>query len=159
MVTNAQFPDKIKECKDVTQLYISVDAPTKEALFKVDRPIFKDYWERLLQSIDEINKKGIRTVYRFTLIKEWNMEEIKQYAILIKRGKPKFVECKGVTYSGNSKDCITMKDVPYHEEVVKFSKSLVEQDEIKNDYEICVEHEHSLFVLIADKKFKVNGEW
>jgi tRNA wybutosine-synthesizing protein 1 len=32
----------------VTQLYVSVDASTKESLKKIDRPLFKDFWERFV---------------------------------------------------------------------------------------------------------------
>jgi wyosine [tRNA(Phe)-imidazoG37] synthetase (radical SAM superfamily) len=30
------------------QLYVSVDAATKESLKAVDRPLFSDFWERFL---------------------------------------------------------------------------------------------------------------
>ena len=46
LVTNAQFPDAIKNLRPVTQLYVSVDAATKDSLKKIDRPLFKDFWER-----------------------------------------------------------------------------------------------------------------
>jgi hypothetical protein len=46
-VTNAQFPDAIRTLRPITQLYVSVDAPNKEALEIVDRPLFSDAWERL----------------------------------------------------------------------------------------------------------------
>jgi tRNA wybutosine-synthesizing protein 1 len=46
MVTNAQFPDAMKMLKPVTQLYVSIDASTKEELKKIDRPLHKDFWER-----------------------------------------------------------------------------------------------------------------
>lgn len=81
LVTNAQFPDKIKLLKPVTQvcvlytfsflhnikyqacthdtrlliwfprcmqLYVSVDAATKESLKAIDRPLFGDFWERFI---------------------------------------------------------------------------------------------------------------
>jgi len=86
----------------VTQLYISVDAATPEALKAVDRPLFKDYWERFLRCIDELSRRGQRTVFRLTLIKEWNMTEINNYAKLVQRGQPEFIEIKGVTYCGAS---------------------------------------------------------
>jgi tRNA wybutosine-synthesizing protein 1 len=41
----------------------------------VDRSLFLDYWERFLVYIDELSKKGQRTVFRLTLIKGWNIEE------------------------------------------------------------------------------------
>eukprot|EP01114_Cavostelium_apophysatum_P004965 TRINITY_DN1545_c0_g1_i9.p1 TRINITY_DN1545_c0_g1~~TRINITY_DN1545_c0_g1_i9.p1 ORF type:complete len:530 (-),score=196.52 TRINITY_DN1545_c0_g1_i9:39-1628(-) len=160
MVTNAQFPDKIDELKPVTQLYISVDAATPESLKRIDRPIFPDFWERFVGSMDSLAKKGQRTVYRLTLVKEWNMDELKDYAALIKRGEPSFVEVKGVTWCGTSKaSTLTMQNVPFHEEVIKFALALCALPELAENYELCVEHEHSCAVLIAHKKFKVDGVW
>jgi len=160
MVTNAQFPDKIDELKPVTQLYISVDAATKESLKKIDRPLFEDFWERFLASIDSLSKKGQRTVFRLTLVKDWNMEEVKNYADLIKRGNPSFVEVKGVTYCGTSKaSTLTMKQVPFHEEVVKFTQALCDAIGSENEYELAAEHEHSCCILMAHKSFKKEGVW
>ena len=50
-------------CRDlvpVTQLYVSVDASTKDSLKKIDRPLFRDFWPRFLSSLDELNKKVLR---------------------------------------------------------------------------------------------------
>ena len=49
LVTNAQFPEAIRTLEPVTQLYVSIDAATPESLKDVDRPLFADYWERLLE--------------------------------------------------------------------------------------------------------------
>ena len=103
LVTNAQFPDAIRDLTPVTQLYVSIDASTKESLKKIDRPLFKDFWERFIQSLVELEKKGQRTVYRLTLVKGWNAEEMENYARLVDIGKPDFIEVKGVTYCGTSK--------------------------------------------------------
>jgi tRNA wybutosine-synthesizing protein 1 len=161
LVTNAQFPDKIDAIQPVTQLYVSVDAATKESLKKVDRPLFADFWERFLSCLDSLSKKGQRTVFRLTLIKEWNVEELQNYAELVERGKPSFIEIKGVTYCGTSKaSSLTMKNVPFHEEVLKFSEELCNATPfLRDNYELSCEHEHSCCVLISHKKFKVNGEW
>jgi tRNA wybutosine-synthesizing protein 1 len=69
----------------------------------VDRPLFEDYWERLLASLDALRCKAVRTVYRLTLVKERNVAEIHQYAQLVARGEPHFIEVKGVTFCGDSK--------------------------------------------------------
>ena len=103
LVTNAQFPDAISALVPVTQLYVSIDASTKDSLKKIDRPLFKDFWERFIQSLVELEKKGQRTVYRLTLVKGWNAEEMENYARLVDIGKPDFIEVKGVTYCGTSK--------------------------------------------------------
>ena len=161
LVTNAQFPDKIETMSPVTQLYISVDAATKESLKKIDRPLFTDFWERFLACIDALSQKGQRTVFRLTLVKQWNMDEIKNYAELIDRGQPTFVEIKGVTYCGTSNaSSLTIKNVPFHEEVVRFSREIINSlPSLKENYDIACEHEHSCCVLIAHKKLKVNDKW
>lgn len=147
--------------KPVTQLYISVDASTKESLKKIDRPIFTDFWERFLACIESLGKKGQRTVFRLTLVKQWNMEEMKQYAELIERGSPSFVEIKGVTYCGTSKaSSLTMQNVPFHDEVIMFTKRILEATPyMKENYELVCEHEHSCCLLLAHKRFFVNGKW
>ncbi|KAL1140548.1 hypothetical protein AAG570_000478 [Ranatra chinensis] len=159
LVTNAQFPDAIRALDPVTQLYVSVDASTKESLKKIDRPLFKDFWERFIDSLKALSKKGQRTVYRLTLVKAWNFDELKNYAELVEIGKPDFIEIKGVTYcGGNSKKpgTLTMANVPWHEEVITFVQQLV--DFLPN-YNIASEHEHSNCLLIAHNKFKIDDEW
>ena len=147
----------MKNMKPVTQLYVSTDASTKDSLKKIDRPLHKDFWERFISSLEELSRKNQRTVYRLTLVKGWNAEEIDNYAKLVSLGKPEFIEVKGVTYCGTSKASkLTMENVPWHEEVVYFVKQLVDK---LPDYEISCEHEHSNCLLVAHKKFKVNGSW
>ena len=58
LVTNAQFPEAIRNLCPVTQLYVSVDASTKESLKKIDRPLFKDFWERFIASLEALSEKG-----------------------------------------------------------------------------------------------------
>uniref|UniRef100_A0A2K6F236 tRNA wybutosine-synthesis domain-containing protein n=1 Tax=Propithecus coquereli TaxID=379532 RepID=A0A2K6F236_PROCO len=98
-----------------------------------------------------------RTVYRLTLVKAWNVDELQAYAQLVSLGNPDFIEVKGVTYCGESSaSSLTMANVPWHEEVVRFVQELAE---LIPDYEIACEHEHSNCLLIAHKKFKIDGEW
>ncbi|EDV22483.1 uncharacterized protein TRIADDRAFT_28630, partial [Trichoplax adhaerens] len=157
LVTNAQFPNAIRDLTPVTQLYVSVDASTKESLKKIDRPLFKDFWPRFLKSLSALSEKGQRTVYRLTLVKAWNAEEIEAYANLVGYGNPDFIEVKGVTYCGESKASkLTMENIPWHQEVLSFTDKLVDN---LPEYEIACEHEHSNCVLVAHKKFKVHGRW
>ena len=78
LVTNAQFPECIERLDPVTQLYVSIDAASKDSLKAIDRPLFKDFWERYKASLDFLRSKQQRTVYRLTLVKSWNMDEVKQ---------------------------------------------------------------------------------
>ena len=57
-------------------------------------------------------------MYRLTLVKGWNAEEMDNYASLVELGRPDFIEIKGVTFCGSSKaSTLTMENVPWHEEV------------------------------------------
>ncbi|OQV22133.1 S-adenosyl-L-methionine-dependent tRNA 4-demethylwyosine synthase [Hypsibius exemplaris] len=156
LVTNAQFPDAIRKLNPITQLYVSVDASSKDSLKKIDRPLFRDFWERFIDSLKALSEKGQRTVYRLTLVKAFNVDEIEAYASLVALGKPDFIEIKGVTYCGDSKGGLTMENVPWHDEVVSFVKQI---EEMLPEYEMASEHEHSNCILLANKKFKVDGEW
>ncbi|KAM4566352.1 S-adenosyl-L-methionine-dependent tRNA 4-demethylwyosine synthase TYW1 [Odontesthes bonariensis] len=157
LVTNAQFPEEIRSLVPVTQLYVSVDASTKDSLKKIDRPLFKDFWPRFLDSLRALGEKRQRTVYRLTLVKAWNVEEMQAYSELIALGQPDFIEVKGVTYCGESSaSSLTMANVPWHQEVVAFVQQLADK---LPQYEIACEHEHSNCLLIAHTKFKVDGEW
>ena len=54
-------------CRDlepITQLYVSVDAATRDSLKAIDRPLFKDFWERFQECLRLLRDKRQRTVYR-----------------------------------------------------------------------------------------------
>jgi len=167
MVTNAQFPEKVRDLAPVTQFYLSVDAATPETLKAVDRPLFKDFWERMIGSIDALHGRTDRTVFRLTLVKQYNMEEVESYAQLAVRGLPDFIEVKGVTYCGVSDASpLTIRHTPFHVEVVSFCRALeaalarLVPASAEAEYGLACEHEHSLCVLIANKrKFNVDGRW
>lgn len=159
LVTNAQFPDAMRHLVPVTQLYVSIDAPNKEALKKIDRPLYKDFWQRYIECLEIIREKKQRTVFRLTLVQKANMEDFEGYAKLISIGMPDFIEIKGVTYCGTSKaNKLTMENVPWHEQVIEFAQELLSHLP-ENTYELACEHSHSNCTLIANKKFKVDGKW
>lgn len=164
LVTNAQFPECIERLDPVTQLYVSVDAATKDSLKAIDRPLFKDFWERFTRSLSLMRTKQQRTVYRLTLVKSWNMEEADSYAELVEMGQPDFIEIKAVTYCGKSDaSTLTIQNSPWHAEVCEFSEALAER--LRNrgksvSYSIATEHEHSCCILLArEDKFKIDGRW
>ncbi|KAL8261200.1 hypothetical protein R6Q59_025249 [Mikania micrantha] len=159
LVTNAQFPDKIVSLKPITQLYVSVDAATKDSMKAIDRPLFGDFWERFVDSLKALKDKQQRTVYRLTLVKGWNTEDVDAYSNLFSIGNPDFVEIKGVTYCGTSATSkLTMENVPWHADVKAFSEALAEKSH--GQYEVACEHVHSCCVLLAKvDKFKINGQW
>ncbi|CAH9091555.1 unnamed protein product [Cuscuta europaea] len=159
LVTNAQFPERIMMLKPVTQLYVSVDAATKDSLKAIDRPLFGDFWERFVDSLKALKEKQQRTVYRLTLVKGWNTEDVDAYSNLFSVGNPDFIEIKGVTYCGTSATSkLTMENVPWHKDVKEFSEALAKKS--KGEYEVACEHVHSCCVLLAKvDQFKINGQW
>lgn len=156
LVTNAQYPDKIKELNPVTQLYLSLDAGNKELLKKIDLPLFEDYWERLNLSLEYLSKKEQRTCIRITLIKGLNINDINGYSKLIKKGNPDFVEVKAYMHVGESIKRLKRENMPSHREVLEFARELNKQ---LTDYEIVSEHKPSFVILLAKKEFKINNKW
>lgn len=41
-----------------------------------------------------LKPQGQRTVYRLTIVKQWNDDEARGYAELVKMGEPDFIEVK-----------------------------------------------------------------
>ena len=151
LVTNAQYPEAIKNLAPVTQLYASVDAPNKELLKEIDKPLFSDFWERFLKSLDYLSEKEGRTVIRLTLVKERNMCDLEGYAQLITRGDPDFIEVKGYMSAGASEERLGFSYVPTHEEVKAFGLALVKH---LPAYEYVSEHVPSVVILLAKKSFQ-----
>jgi tRNA wybutosine-synthesizing protein 1 len=143
----------------VTQLYVSVDAPTPESLVAIDRPLFADAWDRLKESLSLLRDKGQRTVARLTVVKGWNSDEVEGYAKLIALGKVSLVEVKGVTFCGKSDASnLNMSNTPWHHEVVELVRNLkLELDRLRQaggpdappEYDLACEHKHSVSVLLA----------
>jgi len=156
LVTNSQYPEQVKNLNPITQLYLSVDAPTKEMLKEVDVPLFSDYWERMNQCLDHLAEKKQRTCIRLTMIKGINDSHLDKYAELILKGYPDFLEVKAYMFVGPSRQRLNKENMPLHEEVVIFAKELAKH---LPEYEIVSEHIPSRVVMIAKKKYKINGVW
>ena len=125
LVNNAQHPDQLENLRPITQLYVSIDAATKDELRAIDRPIFGDFWERMLRCLDIIRDKKQRTVFRLTLVKGYNADDVNAYAKLVHIGRPSMIELKGVTYCGSSgASDLSIKNCPRHEEVKRFAEDL-----------------------------------
>jgi tRNA wybutosine-synthesizing protein 1 len=166
LVCNAQHPDQLETLHRVTQLYVSIDASNRESLRKIDRPLHRDFWERFQRCLDILREKRHvqRTVFRLTLVKGFNVDdEVIGYANLVEKALPCFIEVKGVTYCGTSTSAgagLTMQNVPFYEEIQEFVLALSKELERRGlDYGIAAEHAHSCCVLLASKRFYVNGKW
>jgi tRNA wybutosine-synthesizing protein 1 len=151
LVTNGQYPEHIKKLDNVTQLYISVDAPNRELLKEIDKPLFADYYERMLASLDVMKEKTFRTTVRLTVIKGVNDTDLEGYKELLYRGKPDFIEVKGYMHVGASQLVLKRENMPLHPEVVAFAQEL---GGVLDEYEMVDEHVPSRVVLFVRKGMK-----
>jgi len=157
IVTNGLYPEKIQELEKAkqlpTQLYISVNAPDKEIYNKIHRSSKKDAWERLNKSLEVMSKlrNKVRTVFRMNLILDLNMNEeyAKKYAELIKKANPMFVEIKAFMCVGFANQRIAYNKMPYHEDIVEFSKKILE---FLPEYKLLDEKKESRVVLLGKDK-------
>ncbi len=148
LVTNAQYPEQIKKVDKVTQLYLSIDAPNKKLMKEIDRPLFEDYWERMLECLDLLKTRDYRTCIRLTMIKNENMCNPEQYAELIRRGDSDFVELKSYVWVGASQKHYNVKNMPYMEDMKKFMDELLKE---LPEYEYLRQHVPSRAILLIKK--------
>lgn len=164
LVTNGLYPEKIKELlkkKQLpTQLYVSINTPNKELYNKFHRSSIKDAWEKLNESLELMKKmKGkTRTVFRMNLVKDLNMfpQQAKEYAQLIKKAQPLFVEIKGFMSVGFARERLGYERMPTNKEMEDFIKILLKKlKEIGlEEYKLLDEHEFSrAYVLGKNKKY------
>ncbi|MBW3017537.1 4-demethylwyosine synthase TYW1, partial [Candidatus Woesearchaeota archaeon] len=146
LVTNGQYPEILEKIELPTQLYISVDAPNNELFEKIEQSVHPDAWERFNRSLNIMKNLKCKKALRITLIKGLNMVDLEGYKNLIEKAMPDFVEVKAYMFVGSSRQRLTIKNMPYHEEVKDFSKEL---ENILPGYQIKDEKEESRVVLLA----------
>ncbi|MCF7799030.1 4-demethylwyosine synthase TYW1 [Candidatus Woesearchaeota archaeon] len=156
LVTNAQHATELAQLHPVTQLYLSVDAPNKELLKEIDKPLYPDFWERFNQSLEETAKKKARTAIRITVMSGLNDSDPKGYAKLIKQADIDFVEVKAYMHIGESRNRMKRDHMPVHNEIVAFARTLAP---FLEDYELMMEHKPSRVVLFTHKRFKKDDGW
>jgi len=146
LVSNGMLPEKLKELRP-TQLYISVFAPNEKLYKKISRTKIKNCWQRLMKTMDilkELRKKGVRTCLRITAIKNMNIVEPENYARIIKKANPLFVEVKAYMWIGFSRQRMPDGSMPSHEEVKEFAQKILKYC----DYKIVDEKKESRVVLL-----------
>lgn len=151
VVTNGQYPESIKKLNTVTQLYLSMDAPSPEIAKIIGVPLFENHWKRFMKSLEECSKKKFRTTARITLVNKINNLDPEGYAKLIKKGKFDFIEIKDYVHVGASRKRLSRENMGGMDEVHRFSNELLL---FLPKYEKVSEHIPSKVVLVAKKKFK-----
>jgi len=125
LVTNGMTPSKLGNLeKEPTQLYISLDAPNKEVYNKLCQPQISKGWEHLNESLDLLSSFNCRKVLRTTCVKDYNMKNPEEYADIIKKSNPDFIEIKAYMYVGSSRNRLLLENMPSLNDVKSFAESI-----------------------------------
>ena len=148
LVTNGTNPEILKDLDPLPkQLYVSLAAPNKDVYKKICSPLISDGWERLNRTLELLPSLDTRKVIRHTLVHGWNMDEkyIKEYARLVDKASPLFVEPKGYVFVGSSRKRMNLSNMPSHNNVRNFGEKLAET----LGYELTMEQPDSRVVLLT----------
>lgn len=157
LVTNGLYPERLQELKKKnalpTQLYISLNTPNKKMYEAWHKSKLKDAWKKFNKSLEIMKKlRGkTRTVARMTLVKELNMAELENYAKLIIKAEPDFVEVKGYMSMGFARQRLGYEKMPFHPEIKEFAKKLLK---CLPEYKFLDEKIESRVVLLGKSKEK-----
>jgi len=147
LVTNGTRPEILEDLDPLpTQIYITLAAPKREIFQKLCVPISEDLWDKLNQSLEMLSSLDTRTVVRLTLVDGWNIGWESEYAELLKKADPDFVEAKGYVFVGDSRRRMSIDNMPSHQTVRGFAEKLSRLI----GREMLQEKERSRVVLIGD---------
>jgi tRNA wybutosine-synthesizing protein 1 len=149
LVSNGTLPSKLsKLSQEPTQLYISVCAPNEQVYKRVCRPQFPSAWEKLNETLGLLQSFRCRTVLRMTLVREHNMGLVDEYARLVERANPTYIEAKAYMHIGFSGLRLGFDSMPMHGEVKDFAAQLAK----KTGYRVIDEAPESRVVLLSRLK-------
>ena len=149
LVTNGTMPSKLADLSDEpTQFYVSVCAPNEEVYSRVCRPQVSDAWRRVNETLELLPSFKCPTVIRTTLVRGLNMESIEEYAKLVEKASPTYVEAKAYMHVGFSNLRLNFERMPSHGEVLAFANSLAE----RTGYKVLDECKDSRVVLLSRRE-------
>ena len=127
-----------------TQLYVSLDAPNEKVYKELCNPQINDAWSNLNKTLELMNSFNSRTAIRITSVKGKNMINTDEYAKLINKANPKFVEVKAYMFVGSSRKRLSLDNMPSHQDVRDFAQEIAD----KTGRELTKEAEVSRVVLL-----------
>jgi len=149
LVSNGTLPNRLsKLSQEPTQLYISLCAPNEQVYKRVCRPEFPGAWEKLNETLSLLQSFRCPTVLRTTLVKDLNMNNVDEYAKLVEKANPTYIEAKAYMHIGFSGLRLGFERMPMHAEVKEFAQQLSE----KTGYRILDEAPESRVVLLSRLK-------
>lgn len=127
LVSNGLSPFRLAHLEvEPTQLYLSLDAPTPEIYKGLCDPQIQDGWKKLNESLDLLESFSCRKVIRMTCVKDYNMTLPEEYARIIEKSNPDFVEIKAYMYVGNSRKRLQFNNMPRNQDIYDFASSIAE---------------------------------
>lgn len=144
LVTNGTRPDAVRRA-DPTQLYLSLDATDEQSYRELCRPRENGLWEKVQESLDVLSEKEGRTAIRITLV-EGLTDSPAEFAPLIERAAPDFVEVKAYMHIGHSMERLERHRMPAHDDVAAFTRELADH---LSGYTFADEVECSRVALLA----------
>jgi len=145
LVTSGTVPEMLKKFNRLpTNLYISVTASNPELYSKLCKPVMKNGWEKMNESLEIMSSIDTVTVMRLTLIEGLNMHNPKELIPLIEKAKPTYIEAKAYMFLGYSRQRLKQENMPSYESVKKFAEAI----EANSDYKICNERADSRVILL-----------
>ena len=152
LVTNGTLPYRLaKLSQEPTQLYVSVCAPNEQVYRRVCRPQLPNAWANLNATLGLLQSFKCPTVIRMTLVKGHNMSLVDEYAKLVEKANPTYIEAKAYMHIGFSNLRLGFENMPQHSEVKDFAFSLAE----KTGYKVLDDSADSRVFLLS-KKEKIN---
>ncbi len=155
LVTNGQEPHMIQKLQDEdalpTQLYLSTNAADYESFMRINRPRYKDSWERWNQSLEMLKTLDTRTVIRITLIRDYNTMEsmIPAFASMLRQSNAHFIEIKSYMHIGRSTNRLERDNMLEMDEVRDFANKVTKHSKI---FQVMDESTISRIVVLQNKE-------
>jgi tRNA wybutosine-synthesizing protein 1 len=146
LVTNGTLPARLaKLSTEPSQLYVSLCAPNEEIYTKVCRPQFPHAWEKLNETLGSLKSFRCPTAVRMTMVKDHNMSAVDEYAKLIEKTQPTYIEVKAYMHIGFSNLRLGFDHMPMYGEVREFADRLA----LASGYRVLNEAPESRVVLLS----------
>ena len=146
IVTNGLRPDVLASLdREPSQLYVSVSAPDEETYKRTCRPLIKDGWRRLMETLELLNSFSCPTVLRHTLLPGYNMHSPEAYARLAELSNATYIEPKAAMSVGYARYRFGYDEMARHSDIRRFAEALAEA----SGYRILDEHPPSSVVLLS----------
>ena len=159
LVTNGQEPEMLKKLVNEnalpTQIYLSTNASNRKMFNIINRPRYKDAWQRWNDSLLLLSKMNTRTVIRVTLIRGYNesLGYMNEFAEILRIGNPHFIELKSYMHIGMSTSRLEKSSMLEMNEVREYS---VELKKYLDNFTIMDESEISRVMVLQNNKRFVN---